>query len=349
MNHSPEVDYHIEISSIVEFVNEQIGLSPLIPISGEEIYKHIKKAILDSEIKPFLSYPPKEEDKEYYNNYCKRVKDINEKYIPDFFESEGDFYDLDRRLNIVLENTNKTTFCILFSLKILELKSKNMSVDAFLNFQLYDNFFGDKMLFDSFLHEMLAKDSKSHLFPSINDEIKTWISKDDLSIIHLPVENKPIPPKVNEIEDEKKYQELLNSKRGYKIPGRFTDEQIRNFFSFLYLEKSADKNPFLKEEEVNIIFANGLTIPSVSPSEKFSLNRSLKYPKKIVEKGIHLFFTMHSITTRDKSDFILFFANYIKDFEKVLYSQQSLTNAANNMNGKTSPKNRIVWDNYLPK
>jgi len=104
-----EIDYHIEISTLVEFINEQIKSSTLIPISGAEIFKHIRRAVLDAEIKPFLYSSEKEDKKNYYQKYVRLKSEFDERYVPDFFESEGDFYELDKRLNNFIDNTNNYT------------------------------------------------------------------------------------------------------------------------------------------------------------------------------------------------------------------------------------------------
>jgi hypothetical protein len=344
------MDYHIEISSIVQFVNDQIRQKSVVNYNAREIYKHIKKGVLDSETKPFL-YPLADgENNSFYEKYARMNAEWDGIYIPDFFEHEGAFYDLDKIQYVFRENTSEEAFRILFSLKIGELKLNEFPIQEFLSFQLFDNFYAEKESFDDFLQELLAIDGNSYLFPSnIDEEIGKWIDKKSASIIELAAEASEI--KKNPIVEKKEieFKKYLESRKGYKIPGKLTEEQIRHFFSFLYLEKSVDKKPFLLEEEVNIIFANGLTIPQEIPETKFNLNTSYATPKKIVEKGIHVFFTKHSYTTRDKNDFLLFFAHYIKDFEKPMYSRQSMINAAGNFNGKSSPKNKIVWDNYLPK
>ena len=345
------MDYHIEISSIVQFVNDQIRQKSIVNYNAREIYKHIKKGVLDSETKPFL-YPLAEGEKSnLYEKYARMNAEWDGIYIPDFFEHEGAFYDLERTTQYVFrENTSEEIFRILFSLKIGELNLNELPINEFLSFQLFDNFYGDKKSFANFLQELLSIDGKSYLFSSnIDEEIAKWIDKKSATIIEVAVETPEIKKKPVVEKKEIEFKKYLESRKGFKIPGRLTDEQIRHFFSFLYLEKSADKKPFLLEEEVNVIFANGLTIPKEIPETKFSLNTSLVFPKKIVEKGFHLFFTTHSYKTRDKNDFLLFFAHYIKDFEKPMYSLQSMINAAGNFNGKSSPKNKIIWDNYLPK
>jgi hypothetical protein len=42
------MDYHIEISSIVQFVNDQLRQNTIVKYNTREIYTHFKKAVLDS-------------------------------------------------------------------------------------------------------------------------------------------------------------------------------------------------------------------------------------------------------------------------------------------------------------
>ena len=91
------MDYHIEISSIVQFVNDQIRQKSILNYNAPEIYKHIKKAVLDSEIKPFL-YPLAEgENNSMYEKYEKMNAEWDGQYIPDFFEHVAALYDLDKK------------------------------------------------------------------------------------------------------------------------------------------------------------------------------------------------------------------------------------------------------------
>jgi hypothetical protein len=344
------MDYHIEISSIVQFVNDQLRQKSVVNYNAREIYNHIKKAVLDSEIKPFLYPPVKEEDNSYYLKYVRMKAEWNDEYIPDFFENDGLFYDLDRIQYIFRGNTSEETFRILFSLKIGQLKSNELPINEFLSFQVYDNFYGDKQELDGFLQELLAIDGNFFLLPSnFDEEIGNWIDKKSDSIVEIAVENPEIKKSPNSEKEEIEFKKYLESRKGFKIPGKLTDEQICNFFSFLYKEKSVNKEPFLGEESVNNIFANGLFIPQEIPAEKLNLNTSLRFPKKIIDYAIHFFFLKHSLTGRDKHDFVLFFASYFKEYEKALNSKKGLYNITSNISGEVSTKTDIKWDNYLPK
>jgi hypothetical protein len=293
----------------------------------------------------------KEEDNSYYQKYVRMKAEWNNEYIPDFFEHEGAFYDLERTTQYVFrENTSEEIFRILFSLKIGELNLNELPINEFLSFQLFDNFYGDKESFANFLQELLSIAGNSYLLSaSINEEIEKWIDKKSDSIVEIAVENPEIKKSPNSEKEEIEFKKYLESRKGFKIPGKLTDEQICNFFSFLYKEKSVNKEPFLGEESVNNIFANGLFIPQEIPAEKLNLNTSLRFPKKIIDYAIHFFFLKHSLTGRDKHDFVLFFASYFKEYEKALNSKKGLYNITSNISGEVSTKTDIKWDNYLPK
>ena len=189
----------IIISSITQFVNDQIRQKSIVNYNAREIYKHIKKGVLDSETKPFL-YPLAEGEKSnLYEKYARMNAEWDGIYIPDFFEHEGAFYDLERTTQYVFrENTSEEIFRILFSLKIGELNLNELPINEFLSFQVYDNFFGDKQDLDGFLQELLSIDCKCYQLLSIfKEEIESWINKESVSIIEInrekpKIENSPI-------------------------------------------------------------------------------------------------------------------------------------------------------------
>ena len=125
------------------------------------------------------------------------------------------------------------------------------------------------------------------------------------------------------------------------------DDQIRRFFSFLYLEKFDERIPFLDENTFNKIFSNGLVIPKEIPAEKFSLNTNKKFPTKAIDHAIHLLYMKHS--GKNKRDYVLFFACYLKEYEKALFSEKGMHNIASNMSGERSSKVKIPWVKYLPE
>jgi hypothetical protein len=342
------MDYHIEISSIVQFVNDQLRQNTIVNYNAREIYTHIKKAVLDSETKPFLNPPHEGEYNSNYEKYARINAEWDGTYILDFFENDGAFYDLEKILYIFRENTNDETFRILFSLKIGELKSNGLPINEFLSFQVYDNFYGDEQSLYDFLQELLSIDGNFYLLPpNFNEEIEKWVDRKSDSKEEIVVEKPEIMKSPNTEKEEIEFKKYIESRKGFKIPGKLTDEQIRHFFSFLYHEKFDDRIPFLDEKTVNKIFANGLVIPKEIPVEKFRLNTNKKFPTKTIDHAIHLLYLKHS--GKNKRDYVLFFACYLKEYEKALFSEKGMYNIASNMSGERSTKIKIPWDKYLPE
>jgi hypothetical protein len=195
---------------------------------------------------------------------------------------------------------------------------------------------------------LTSKYGKSHFFQSNDDEIVKWINRDDMGVLQLQSAIKK-QEKLGDATNEKNHQDYINKRKGFKILGKYTDEEIRKFFSFLYLEKSTENQPILSQDVVDIIFINGLTIPQEIPKEKYSLNKSPKYSRKFIDYALHLFFSNHSFTARDKKDFVLFFACYLQDYGNALVSDSAMNNIKSNMSGKKTQKMKIKWDDYLPK
>lgn len=104
----------------------------------------MKRAVIGSEIKPFLQSPKEVDVDPYYEKYLRIEAESFLDPIPDFFSSDGDFYDLDKKLNINIANVDDNVFQKLFSFKLLELNEKNIKLAQFLNFQLLDNFYGNR-------------------------------------------------------------------------------------------------------------------------------------------------------------------------------------------------------------
>jgi hypothetical protein len=122
----------------------------------------------------------------------------------------------------------------------------------------------------------------------------------------------------------------------------------------LYNEKfeKSDKyelNPILTKEDVDMIFSNGLVIPGKPTEKKLKLCIPPRFPKKVVDYAIFLLFDLNSFSHRDKKDYILFFANYIEDYENALNTKLALESLAKNITGERSKRDKINWEVYKPK
>lgn len=355
---SEYIDFHIEISSLLHFVNEQIELNTLIPINNEVTFDCLKRAVISSETKPFLFAHDANEDKQYYEKYVRLENEFQDKFIPDYFSYEGDFYDLDANLNIAKRNTSDKVFKTLFLIKMLEINSARLSMNDFFNFQLYDNFYGDKESLAYSLILLTGNDINPYLLPLIKEHINKWVIDNGQNAVFSLIENQEENNKTEEEDDvfeieaklqAQKDEEFYASKRNLKIKGHFTDDEIRHYFSFLYLEKGADKQPFLSEEAVKQIFANGLLIPQEPLLEKFELHCDPRKPKAIVDFAIHKLMIKNSFTSRDKNDYLVFMGSHIKNFESALHSIKKLVSIAKNISGEKPSRCSINWNKYLPE
>ena len=352
MNYPQEIDYHIELSALKNYANKLIE-SKVIPINAKHIFDTLKKAVINSEVVPFLKKPTIQETDGYYDKYL-RLEEENKSsnMIPDFFNHEGDFYDMDRNLNFSRSYVNDETFKILFSLKLMELHYSKINLKEVIDFQLYDNYNGNKEAYGYFLQQLMAKDSISYLLPSIAKELQQWIKVNEINI-DLSENEEDI-----KIENEDKISETLvdywETKKNQKVDGKMNIDEIRHFFSFLYKEKieksiNDEFEPILTKDEVDLIFANGLVIPTKPLEKKLKLNIPPRFPKKVIDNAIYKFYYINSYSQRDKKDYVLFFANYIEDYESALNSSKALESLSKNITGENSRKVKIKWDDYIPK
>jgi len=352
MYYYQEINYHIELSALKHFANKLIE-NKLVPINARHIFSVLKQAVINSEIAPFLRKPITQKNDGYYNKYI-RLEEENKSnnIVPDFFNHEGDFYDMDRNLNFSRAYVNDEQFQVLFALKLMEVDYSKNNLKDFIDFQLYDNYNGNKEDYGYFLHRLLAKDSIPYLLPSINDTIQQWIKVNKVNLGLYDNE------KVVEIEivdnATKLFVDHWEMKKNQKIEGKMTIEEIIHFFSFLYKEefektKNYEFKPILTKEEVDMIFYNGLEIPAKPLGKKMKLCIPPRFPKKVIDYAIYKFFDLNSYSHRDKKDYVLFFANYIEEYKSALGSRKALESLAKNITGESSNKDDIRWEEYIPK
>ena len=352
MNCTQEIDYHIELSALKHIANTLIE-NKVLPINAKDIFDVLKNAVINSEVAPFLKKPITLEKDGYYEKYL-RLEEENKSIniVPDFFNHEGDFYDMDRNLNFSRAYVNDEIFKKLFALKLIELNYSTTKLHKFIDFQLYDNYNGNKDAYGYFLQGLIEKDNIFYLLPSIVSELQKWIKVNEIHI------------NLNENEEDKKIENADNTseilldhwetKKNQKVDGKMNIDEIRHFFSFLYKEKieksiNDEFEPILTKDEVDLIFANGLVIPTKPLEKKLKLNIPPRFPKKVIDNAIYKFYYINSYSQRDKKDYVLFFANYIEDYESALNSSKALESLSKNITGENSRKVKIKWDDYIPK
>jgi hypothetical protein len=351
MIHEKYIEYHIELSSLKDFVNKLIE-DNILPIDTNYIFSVIKRAVISSEVAPFLRKPTTLEKDGYYEKYL-RLEEENTSYhvIPDFFKHEDDFYDLDRNLNFSRTNINDEHFQELFALKLMELTYSKINLMQFLDFQLYDNYNGNKEAYAYLLYRLLNKDSFSYLLPSITTQIQQWIKENQVTAVIFNEEEQQIY-NIDDATDT--VNDHWEEKKNKKIEGKMSLEELKHYASFFYkeiLERSSKYpfSPMLTKEEVDFMFANGLVIPAKPLETKYKITLPPRFPRKIVDFAIHKLYSINTITHTDKRDYLLFFANYIEDYANALNSKKGLESIAKNITGERSRKDKINWAEYIPK
>ena len=66
------IDLHLELSSLRDFVNDQINSGNPDYFDGKEFQEILKRVIIDAEIKPFLTLPKDESENNYYEKYLRQ-------------------------------------------------------------------------------------------------------------------------------------------------------------------------------------------------------------------------------------------------------------------------------------
>jgi hypothetical protein len=351
------IDYHIELSSIIEFINENILTTARPIFDRDTIFEVIKKVVISSNEKPFLYENCEGFSKEYFEGYFERAKYLNPNTIPDFFEYRNEFYDLDNQIYIYRDRTDDESFMTLFIINLLVIQKNGWDVSAFLNFQLQDNFHDNKYYYFNFLHRIIRRETNQKLFSSIITPIVDLVEsaayagniieediEPEVEEVATYISGKQIDSEANTYE----WNEYLNSRKEFVLSSTFSLQETQHFFSFLYNEKSVGGKGFLPKKQVEKIFKDGLKIPKEPLQHKFKLNVDFRYPKKLVDAGIHKFYNKHSNQNIQKKELLLFLGSYIEDYSKVFESKNALETQSKNIRNYTEAGKRIVWNKYLP-
>lgn len=346
------IDLHLEVSTLKNFINSQLETRNPNLLYGKDYYEIFKRVVIDAEVKPFLTFPKDESENNYYEKYVRQSKEEFEKLIPDFFEHEGEFYDLDRVQYVYNEYTRPDDFEKLFIVKLLELKSKGFSVDEFLAFQKHDNFYGQKEYIDSFLYRLIANDSNCYLLEDLCQVLRDWIGSQELAILEKfskdVHESKVKLTSIGKIVSQENWDKEVESLLGKELESQWTTAEILHYFSFLYKEKSENGDPYLTKEQVDKIFENGFRIPDKPITPLFKPNCSKRYPLKNITFAINEFYSKSYSHFKDKRAYFTFFGSFIEGYTKYLISPEEYKNFSSNTSNSLASRTRINWDLYLP-
>lgn len=336
------VDFHIELSKIIAYFNDQVLSGKQMPATAKQVYEYAIGAYAEIPHKPFLVAAQADDD--YYQRYLQEsVKEV-EKTVPDFFEYQGDFFDLNETHYIRREDVGDEVFGLFFQLKLEELQDSNKThLAKFYDFQLYDNFYGNKEEFDNFLKNLPATADNCWQLPEVSDGFNSFISDEVKSVDDLLFENAS-DEGIKQV-DTWKSKRLCNP--GYVIPSIWNDDEVIKFFSFLYDYKSAIGESLITKEEFDLIFQHGLRIPTEPLLNKINLRNTPQVPKRLLDFGINIFWKSNGKSKWPKSCLVLFFANYIKQYEDALLSKQKLHNISSNLK-KYENYTELKFKRYMP-
>ena len=346
------IDLHIELSSLRDFINGQIHSGNPYSFNGKELYDILKRVVIDSELKPFLTAPKDESEVNYYEKYQRLSQEKFDKFIPDFFEYEGEFYDLERIQYVYKEFTRPRDFEKLFLIKLLELKANEYPIGEFLYFQQVDNFYGQKDSIDGFLYQLTENDSNCRLLQELCKVLKDWIGSQSLKLLEQSSEESKVADEsdsiIEQVNSQEEWEKETESLKGRRIKCNWSMEQIQQYFSYLYKEKSEDGKPYVTKEQVDKMFENGFKIPDHPIDPLIKPNFSKRYPFKNITFGINQFYSRSRIKYTDKRAYFQFFSMHIDGYARFMTSPKVYENFSRNTSKALPSRTLIKWEQYLP-
>jgi hypothetical protein len=344
--------------------------------SYEKIYKFLIPIYLYNAAVSFIDaacVKGMEGAEEYYNNYKKRLAIANDHPI-EFFESNGAFYDMNQSVIINRGQTSNEEFNILFSLKMEEYcYTLENNIYDFITYHFFNT--GQTLIGPYILFlQSLLNDNSDILNKNRAAEIKIWILEmEDFifkdkkyresfnTFFYQTNESSDEYIEISEegLEEEEDFDEKeagtetlskkveLEIEKHKTIPGKFTQEEIHHYFSFLYNFKMEIDGSYLKKEEVEEIFKHGFAIPKEPIKEKYKLNITPRLTRKAFDAMIYNFFFHHN--SKAKKDIVMFLASYLKDYERALNSEMELQNILKNIRRDRPSGFNIKIGDFLPE
>lgn len=215
----------------------------------------------------------------------------------DLFKWGGECFSYSKNEHIVYPDRDTPDFAWLFAFKLRQYRDNLTGLNSFLSHQIKANFGDDIKAFTNFIqlifiaHEPLlgAKSQK------IKDTIDLWAKNYDPKASNDPL--------------------FGNIKNWSKIKVALTDDQVRAYFSFLYLEKNNLGLPYLEKTDTEKLLEFGFKVPPQPLPEKFRLNVTGQHKKSIMEICVNLLFDKFSLNLKNKLPFLKFLAFQFEDFE----------------------------------
>ena len=230
------------------------------------------------------------EDEEVNSGNLKYSLDFHKRYSErqvDYFESEGAYYDFKDNCVVRLMDYNQRDFGFLFAYKLRQYQDNLAESDTFLYYQLKINFKKSLQRFMSFIRSLLIQ-FPDMLAGPIEKKIDLWEKTFDPALL----------------VDEKVYDIYDHPEHWTAIRLSMTDDQLRAYFSFLYLEKNNLGLPFLEKNLTDRLLKFGLRIPPKPLAQKYELNQTSVHRKSIIEQSVYVLFEKHSLNFKDKLEML---------------------------------------------
>lgn len=267
------------------------------PLLYEKLIE-VTEPIISTYTKPFLKGKNRTDGwaMKYYRNYPERYKSRN----IDYFEFDGDYFAYDELYTVKLSDINLKDFSFLFALKLRQYQDNLAALDSFLYYQLKANFKGNVKVFMNFLNSILIQ--YAEILGSIFEKkINLW-------------ETNYHPAGVIDINEEWFWE---NDESWDIVELYITNDQVRAFFSFLYLERNDKGQPYLEKPDVEKLFRFGFKIPPVPLTRKFKLNLTSKSRKSIFEQCVYTFYNKYAGSQKNKVAFLKFLAYTFEEFKHI--------------------------------
>ena len=345
-----------------------------------ELYELIQEVVMESmqvpsgEIGPEL-HEPTEDKLKYYNLVDEK------KFVLGYFFRGDKWYDLDIPCLLKKNIPEPRRYRFFFALKLRQYTSDISYVADFLAFHLETTF---EKHFDSFKEflELVLLQHSNLLADNIIDSVTVWVLKTKDVEIEKQRKNeietqsksaelaKPefIPATNPDMEDnrqeivqtmsiglpqteetalvKKRDNDFQNADPNY-VKGFFNDSETQHYFEFLYKAKDKDGEAYLPKEVVDLMFREGIKIPSqITTSYKLNLGGGRN--KKMILWAIYNFFDNHSSKRADKQRILTFFASYLKDFAFALHSENAMNAWSKNITADKPKKPFFELSDYIP-
>lgn len=343
---SPNLTYFdLDLADIWEYELDCYNAGSAKPFSFYyNLYLELQTLFLKHGHKPFLSPDSIKAGTHKYDYYLRelnRLEQREENHLFKIFERSESLYDMTIPCVVKKRKINKLTYQKLFALKLSQYNEGLIHLKDFLLYHFKKTFKNDFEVYSEFIRLTLDQ----------------WSS-----IIHQKVvqEAREIIPPLRDLPAKKirtnsSKKQNPNSQTDFNIPdkyenvaGNMTKSEIEKCFSFLYLEKSKNGQPYLKKKDVDYIFRYGIAIPpSYLKVKRVKLNCTKAFPISIIKTAIYRFFRNYSKSNKLKLNIVRFFASYIEDFHRYLDSPENLKTLAGNIPGIPPKYPKFNLDDYI--